>query len=169
MLLEPQKNSWLLQVLTLDYLIDGYLDGDRDKNIFRLADRQVLDLRLASVQFQPASNLVSPMHAVVPWTLVNSESLVAIIPRDAASSASAAQNNTIFKKSFQGEVYIGPYLLRGKVLTVDDSVRILPIYPCFPMMDVEINCLLPGSKLVGLKAPYLLVMTLHRQLIVPAE
>src|ERR1700690_3852889 len=107
MLMEPQKNSWLLQVLTTDYLIDGYMDGDRYKTIFRLSDRQVLDLPLASVQFQPAGNLIAPMHVVVPWTLVNSESLVAIIPRDPASTACAMQNNSFFKQSFQGEVYIG--------------------------------------------------------------
>jgi hypothetical protein len=169
MLLEPQKNSWLLQVLTLDYLIDGYMDGDRDKNIFRLADGKVYDLPLASVQFQPAGNLVALMHAVVPWTLVNSESLVGIIPRDAASTACAMQNNTFFKHSFHAEVYIGPYVLRGTVLAFDNSVRILPMYPGFPMQDVEINCLLPGSKLVGLKAPYMVVQTHHKQLMVPLE
>ncbi len=169
MLLEPQKSSWLLQVLTTDYLIDGYMDGDRDKTIFRLADRRVLDLPLASVQFQPAGNLIAPMHVVVPWTLVNSESLIAIIPRDAASMACAMQNNGIFNQSFQGEVYIGPYVLRGKILTIDNSVRILAMYAAFPMQDVEINCLLPGSKLVGLKAPYLMVLTHHRQLLVPVE
>jgi hypothetical protein len=64
----------LVQVLTLDYLIDGYIDGDRDKNIFRLADGGIYDLPLASVQFQPADNLSAPIHAAAPWTLVNSES-----------------------------------------------------------------------------------------------
>jgi len=167
MLLEPQKSSWLVQVLTLDYLIDGYMDGEMDKNIFRLADKSIPDLRLASVQFQPAGNLVAPLHAVVPWTLVNSESLVAIIPRDAASTTCAMQNNAFFKHPFQGEVYIGPYVLRGKVLAFADTVRILPMYPAFPMQDVEINCLLPGSKLLGLRAPYLAVMSHRRQLLVP--
>jgi hypothetical protein len=166
MLLEPQKSSWLVQVLTLDYLIDGYMDGERDKTIFRLYDENVPDLPLASVQFQPAGSLTGAMHAVVPWVMVHSESLVAIIPRDAASLACAMQNNTFFKQSFQGEVYIGPYVLRGKVLAYDNSVRTLPMYPGFPMQDVEINCLLPGSKLVGLKAPYLVVLTRRRQLMV---
>jgi hypothetical protein len=165
MLLESQKSSWLVQVITLDYLIDGYMDGDRDKYIFRLYDGKVLDLPLASVQFQPAGNLTGGMHTVVPWTMVHSESMVAVIPRDAASLACAMQNNAFYNQSFQGEVYIGPYLLRGKVLVPNDSIRTLPMYPAFPMQDVEINCLLPGSKLVGLKAPYAAVLTHHRQLL----
>ncbi len=169
MLLEPLKSSWLVQVLTLDYLIYGSMDGDRDKYIFRLIDGKVLDLPLASAQFQPAGNLTAPMHAAVPWTMVYSESLVAIIPRDAASTACAMQNNGFFKHPFQGEVYIGPYVMRGKVLASDNSVRLLPMYPGFPMQDVEINCLLPGSKLVGLTAPYIVVVSHHKQLIVPLE
>ena len=166
MLLETQKSSWLVQVLTLDYLIDGYMDADRDKSIFRLVNKEVLDLPLASVQFQPAGNLTAPMHPVVPWTLVYGEQMVAIIPRDPASTACAMQNNSFFNQSFQAEVYIGSFVLRGRVLCSDRSVRVFPMYPAFPMQDVEITCLLPGSKL-AVKAPYLVVMGSHKQLVVP--
>jgi len=167
MLLDPQKTSWLVQVLTLHYLIDGYLDGERDKSIFRLLDKEGVDLPLASVQFQPAGNLAAPMHAVVPWTMVFGQNQVALIPRDAAAVAYAVQNIPAYlKQSFQAEVYAGPYVIRGKLLCSDSSVRVMPTQSIFPMLDVEVTCLLAGSKL-ALKAPYLMVLAAHKELIAP--
>ena len=169
MLLDPPKTPWLVQVLTLHYLIDGYLDSERDKSILRLMDHQAVDLPLASVQFQPAGNLTADMHAVIPWTLISGENQVAILPRDPAAIAYAMQNIPVYlKQSFQAEVYSGPYVIRGRLLCSDSTVRVLPTNPIFPMLDVEVTCLLPGSKM-ALKAPYLMVLPTHKELIVPAE
>ena len=169
MQLEPLKIAWSVQVLTLDYLMDGSMDGGRNKNNLRLVDRVVLDLPLANVSFQPAGNLTAVPRAGAAWTMVFADSLVAIIPRDAASLAAAMQNNAFFNKSFLGEVYVGPYVLRGTVLTSDNSVQVMPMYPAFPMQAVTIDCLLPGSKVAGVTAPYALVLSRHKQLVVPLE
>jgi hypothetical protein len=167
--LETPSTQWAVQVLTLDYLIDGKLDSERDKTSFRLQGHDVSPLPLTSVRFRPTGVLsVSPPPAV-PWVLIYGDQLVAIIPKDEAGLANARQFNTVFKVGVKAEVYAGPYVIRGQVLSPDGSLRVFEGYTGFPVQDAEIKCLIPGAQLGLLKAPYVLVMSRHKQALVPIK
>src|SRR5450759_2688283 len=74
--LEIPSVQWAIQVLTLDYLIDGSLDAERDKNSFRLQGHDVSPLPLTSARFRVAGALsVSPPPAI-PWVLIYGDQLV---------------------------------------------------------------------------------------------
>ena len=59
-LASPSKSQWAVQVLTRDYLIEGNLDGERDKYSFRLVGHDVGTVILTSARFQPTTTLPSP-------------------------------------------------------------------------------------------------------------
>lgn len=167
--LEIPSTQWAVQVLTLDYLIDGSLDSERDKTSFRLQGHDVSPLPLTSARFRPTGVLsVSPPPAV-PWVLIYGDQLVAIIPKDEAGLANARQLNAVFKVGVKAEVYAGPYVIRGEVLSPDGSLRVFEGYTGFPVQDAEIKCLIPGAQLGLLKAPYVLVMSRHKQALVPIK
>ncbi len=113
--LETPKVRWAVQILTVDYLIDGYIDGERDKYSFRLVDHDVSATPVISARFQPTGNLAAPAAPAVPLVVVYGDRLVALIPRDEAGTASAKQANAAFKYFIPAEVYVGPYVIRGKV------------------------------------------------------
>ena len=167
--LEIPSAQWAIQVLTLDYLIDGSLDAERDKNSFRLQGHDVSPLPLTSARFRVAGALsVSPPPAI-PWVLIYGDQLVAIIPKDEASQAAARQMNATFKVAVKAEVYAGPYVIRGEVLSPDGLLRVFEGYTGFPVQNAEIKCLIPGAQLGQLKAPYVLVMSRHKQALVPIK
>jgi len=165
--LESPKSRWAIQVLTLDYLIDGYIDGDRDKYWFRVAGRDVSATPVASARFHPTGNLAVATPPTVPWVLVYGDRLVALIPRDDASTATARQTNAAFKYAVPADVYVGPYVIRGQVLSQDMSLRVFEGYVGFPVQDAEISCLIPGAQLPDLQVPYMLVFSRQKQLLVP--
>ncbi|MGA2505062.1 MAG: hypothetical protein ABSG01_13305 [Anaerolineales bacterium] len=167
--LETPSIKWAIQVLTLDYLIDGSLDADRDKYSFRLLGHDVSPLPVTSARFRPTGALsVSPPPAT-PWVLIYGDQLVAIIPKDDAGLTNARQLNAAFKVAVPAEVYAGPYVIRGQVLSPDGSLRVFEGYTGFPVQDAEIKCLIPGAQLGVLKAPYVLVMSRHKQALVPIK
>lgn len=167
--IESAKSYWAIQVLTLDYLITGYMDADRDKTSFRMAGHDAGSLAVLSAQLQPSGNLDVPVRAPIPWVLVYGDEMVALIPRDEAGNNAAIQTNgSYFKIPIPAEVFVGHYRIRGKVMASDPSLRVFTINMGFPVQDAEIDCLLPGAPLKGLKVPYLLVMSRQKQLVVPA-
>src|SRR3990172_8538899 len=93
-----QKSLWAVQVLTLDYIVDGYFDSesdkldtsvlfkaDRDPNIWEL--EKVYFLSLPSARLQPVGPVNIPINYVVlpKWHMSTMSVFVAIIPRDEAS------------------------------------------------------------------------------------
>ena len=83
---------------------------------------------------------------------------VAIIPRDEASTAFVAKNNTS-KNLIPADIYVGPYIIHGTILSPDNSFSILRYYFNFGVRDAVIDCQLPDTKLQGLKAPFVMVRT----------
>ena len=166
-LASPSRSQWAVQVLTRDYLIEGNLDGERDKYSFRLVGHDVGTVILTSARFQPATTLAVPARPPVPQVLIHGDELVALIPRDEAGTTEDMKNNAPFKYPVPAEVYVGPYVIRGQVLSMDKNLRVFATYVGFVVQDAVVDCLLPGAQLTGLKAPYLLVMSRHKQLVVP--
>jgi hypothetical protein len=167
--LETPSAQWAIQVLTLDYLIDGSLDADRDKNSFRLMGHDVSPVPVTSARFRAAGAYSLPQLPATPWLLIYGDQLVALIPRDEAGLAAARMFNAAFKVAVPAEVYAGPYVIRGQVLSPDGSLRVFEGYTGFPVQDAEIKSLIPGAQLGLLKAPYVLVMSRHKQALIPVK
>jgi hypothetical protein len=164
--LAPPKIPWHVQVLTLDYLVDGYIDGSHDKAYFRTMANVLYNISLANVHFQSTGNQPVPARDAAAWAMLYGEQLVALIPWDEASLATAMQSNVDYKIATQGEVYVGCYLIRGAVLSYDANLSVFGNQRSFPVQNAEITCRLPGAQWSGLKAPYLLVMSQHKQLVI---
>jgi hypothetical protein len=167
--LEPSQKYWSVQILTHDYLIDGYIDGDRDKYIFRLIGHDVSPIPVVSARLRSTGILNIQQREPIQRMVVYGDQLVALIPRDEVSLSAARQTNTAFKVAAPGEVYVGPYMIRGNVMSLDGSLRVFATYTGFVIEDAEITCLTPDSPLTNLTAPYVLVMSRQKQAMLPAE
>ena len=150
-----------MQLLTTNYLVDGHLDGDDpDGPWFLHVQAQemamaTLTLTLASFQPTGGQNIVPTQAA--KWALPSTAQFVAVIPRDEGSRAYCNNRNSSSKHPIPAVVFVGPYVLRGTILSPGTDLDILAGYQTFAMQDVVIDNLAPGSQLKGLAAPYLIV------------
>ena len=165
----PTKIPWQVQILTLDYLVEGHLDSDRDGYPFRLFNHDITPIPLSQARFRPTGDLKLPERPVTPWVLINGDDLVAIIPRDDASVAHAIQVNASDRIASRADVFVGPYVIRGTVHSPHEDLRIFAMRVGFIVRDAEITCLRPDAQLVGLKAPIVLVLSRHKQLVAPID
>ena len=164
--LQPPKIPWHVQALTLDYLVDGYIDGSHDKAYFRAMDNALYNIGLTNVHFQATGSLPVPVRDSAPWAMLYGEQLVALIPCDEASLANAVQLNNGDKVATPAEVYVGSYIIRGTVLSYDANGSVFQSFRSFPVQDAEVICRLPGAQWTGLKTPYLVVMSQHKQFVI---
>ena len=163
----PRKN-WAVDLLTTDFLISGFIDGDHSRRAFQLISGDVSSLAVSSARLQPTGNLGVPDSLSAPWAVAYGDELVAVIPRDQASLDYARQQNADWKNPQPAEVYVGHYLLRGTLLSPAADVRTLAAFTTgFAMQQVQISSLLPGSRLTGLSAPYALVVGGHKHVVRP--
>lgn len=156
---------WAIQVLTPDYLVDGLYDEKQDNStaeFFFKSDAgdslgREASMHLTAVRFQPTRHMTIPASSATDW-FVYSYSFVAIIPRDENSTIYVAKNNN-FKNLIPADIYVGPYLIHGTILSRDKKLSIFRYWFSIAVRDAEIECQLPGAKLQDLKAPFALVRT----------
>ena len=121
-----------------------------------------------AVQIQPTGNLTTPAQSFPEWTLGCCANVVAVIPNDDASRQDAQKAFKDWKYPVNAVVYAGPYRIHGTVLSQKADKFRLPSPPTtaawtdwggggFPIREAEIDCQLPGSKLIGLQVPWLLL------------
>jgi len=155
------KPLWSVQLLTPDYLVDGRLDGDDPTGPWFLTvqpqDREVATLTLSQASVQPTGALTATLPAGGNWLLPSTGQFVAVIPRDEASTAYALKHKGSSQHPIPALVFVGPYAIRGTVLSPDKYLEILSGYQTFLMQDATIDCLAPGSRLSSLSAPYAVV------------
>ena len=158
------KPLWAVQLLTTEYLVDGSLDYDDPTGSWFLqvqaGDLAMATLNLTQARFQPTGGLNVTMPTAAKWTLPSTGLFVACIPRDEASTAYALKHNSSSRNPISAVVFVGPYAIRGTILSPDKNLDILGGYQAFAMEQAVIDCLVPGSRLTGLAAPYLLVRSL---------
>ena len=152
----PPPALMAVRILTLDYLIDGYVE---DQALWPAAGTQ-----LTSVRLEPTGSLVPPASTAANWLLLSTTPVVAGIPRDAASEAYLRKRyDTEFPLPVQ--MYVGPYLIQGKLLRRDattDPFKLAATYKqAVLVQEAVIDCLLPGARLKQLSAPLALVRTEH--------
>ncbi len=163
----PKKN-WAVDLLTTEFLISGFIDGDHHRRAFQLIGGDVSSLALSSARLQPTGNLGLPDSLTAPWAVAYGNTLVVVIPRDRPSLDYAMQQNSDWKNPQPAEVYAGHYLLRGTLLSPAADVRTLAAFTTgFAMQQVQISSLLPGSRLSGLTAPYVLVVGGYKHVVRP--
>jgi len=163
------QSQWVVQVLTLDYLIDGYTDerGSAAGFLHLISYKgKFLSMWLASARLQPTGSQSVPVHQASICTIPLNDAFVGVIPRDEAS-AQYAQNarNDMPLYAVQAEAYVGPYVMRGTLLSPNRNIA--DIDSSFAMQDAEIDCLTPGAQLHGLRVPYIVVHSPLIQAIMP--
>jgi hypothetical protein len=115
------------------------------------------NLLLTAVHIQPTGNLAMPVQSFSKWLWIPGSTLVAIIPNDDASRQAAQQAFKDYKSPVGAVVYVGPYRIRGSLLS-DRPDRPSPSRASLlPLQGAEIDSQLPGGKPTGLQASWLLL------------
>ena len=150
------KQQCAMQILTLDYLIDGTVDLDDElicifeggSGYYEARDT----LTITSARIQPAGNLTTPTTYAPQWMLSSRGGVVAFIPQDETGTQAllkAAPGKTF---SFRAVIYAGPYIIQASLLPGDLFERSAFIHA----QDAEINCQVPGAQLKAFTAPWIL-------------
>jgi hypothetical protein len=154
---------WAVTVLTLDYLIDGQIDGSNPLQaaVFNRnnVEAGLAPLTLTSIQVQPTGSLAVPSDHLSSWTIAFNQTVIGMIPRDEKSAAEFVKYNTL-KNTVTAEMVVGPYFIRGTVfhrLNADTLFRLAEAD--LAMRDIEIDRITPDSKLKGQKVPFMIVRT----------
>ena len=121
---------WTIQVLTLDFLLEGRILTDpitdvkwTDPYILKayehnyIYDSSVDLVFLTETQFQPAGNLQTTDDLGTD-RVINVQNSIAFIPRDEASTTYLERHNK-FNSLINADMYIGSYLIRGKIWNPD--------------------------------------------------
>ncbi len=163
----PKKN-WAVDVLTTDYLISGYLDGDRNALAFQLMGGDFSSLILTNAKLTPTGADAAPDSLSAPWVVAYGDTLVAVIPRDPASLQYAMARNGDWKHPQPAEIHAGHYLVRGTILSPANDVRTFAAYTTgFIVQQAAITSLLPGARFAGLSAPYVMFVGRHKHFVRP--
>lgn len=159
-------SRWAIQLLTTEYLIEGF--GNPDYLYFDNSALEDLDaITLDTAHVLPVNSQAMSGFSCQKWYGLYNSTLVAIIPRDDESLGALQEAMSDYEYSFRVELFVGPYILRGMFMSEEEDSPECPfkyegdsyIY----MTDVEIESLLPGSKLGKLFAPAAVIngMLLH--------
>jgi hypothetical protein len=166
------KPLWRLQLLTGEYLIEGCFNPDENKvgsaDIFEMTCENVLDgggieafhrLGLTNVEIQPTGVLSLPEQSYAEWGMTDFDQVIAVIPRDEASLQAAQKAFQEYRYPLRAEIYAGPYRLRGKILSDSTIPRRSPFLmnQIVPLVEAEIDNRLPGARLSGLRADWMLL------------
>jgi hypothetical protein len=166
------KPLWRLQLLSEEYLVEGSFNQDEFKvgsaDIFEMSCENVLDgggieafhrLSLTDVTLNVTGLLSLPELRYPEWNTAVFEQVIAVIPRDPASLQAAQKAFREYRYPLPVEIYAGPYRLRGQLLSDSSIPRRSPFLmnQVVPLVEAEIDNLLPGAKLSGLRSAWLLL------------
>jgi hypothetical protein len=154
------ETLWIFQILTTEYLVEGQLPPDKDFFSFCQTDHPADSIEiLTHVQLQPAGVLSTPSQILPNWRPSYGKMIVAIIPRDNASIEAAKKAYEDYITFVRAELYAGSYLIRGDLMSnLDDKEIDFDEQSGFlPVINAEIDHLLPGAKLHSYRVPWLLL------------
>jgi hypothetical protein len=149
--------GWAVQVLTMDYIISGYLPPVDMPLVGSLNVPTQPTLTLAQAQLRAIE--AQAASTTLPEITVPKAAIVALIPRDEASARSAAAQMP--GSSQRALIYAGPYLLRAAFrLAGDMHMRILFGASAGTMLAVSeavITCLRSGSVFPEQTVPVVII------------
>ena len=153
----PQR----VQVLTLDYLIDGTADLS-GQNLIRIFELTDVTMRAARGDAEPA-----PRGST--WAIGETyDGLIAVAPVDEEGFEALAGYADTGKHEIPADVFTGPYRVRGTILAPVDEAASLANLGRLMLRDVEVDCLAPGSTLGTWRPPSALLFMSRLQGIVLA-
>lgn len=149
--------GWAVQVLTMDYIVSGYLPPVDMPLVGSLNVPTQPTLTLAQAQLRAIE--AQAASTTLPEITVPKAAIIALIPRDEASARSAAAQMP--GSSQRAVIYAGPYLLRAAFhLAGDMHMRILFGASAGIMLAVSeatITCLKAGSMFPEQSAPVVII------------
>jgi hypothetical protein len=169
---KQSKPPYNVQLLTTEYLIEGWIAPEEYEvggdNVFSQAARLEEDeggidafqaIRMTDVKIRPTGILDSPEETFQEWDLSVLDGVVAIIPLDQACLKVMQKAFKDFRYPVEARIYIGPYLIRAKLLSSSTQRDLSPFATSqlIPLEDAEIDCLVQGSKLKGFRVPWLIL------------
>ena len=169
---QTTKTPWTIEILTTEYLVSGSVRAEDYKtggdDLFAMASLGDLsdsgidafqNLRMFDVRVQPTGNLVTQEQVFSEWEFPMLDLVVAIIPRDQVSLQAAQKAFKDYRHPMDVVVYVGPYLIRAKLMSDDQDKNRSPfaMTQLLPLTDAIIDCQLPGAKLQRLAVPWLLL------------
>jgi hypothetical protein len=158
------SSPWAIQVLTLDYLIDGVINPNIATNLSFLqvsfTSTPSGSLSLKSTMVQPTGSAEAPTGNISRWLVSFKPGLIGVIPRSEPGRAYVLKH-TGGDYPCAAELRIGPYAIRGTLLSPYKPRDIANITGdlSFAMQDVEIDCVSADGKLKGLKASVMVLCT----------
>jgi hypothetical protein len=105
----PRPAGWAVQVLTADYLISGYLQPVDMPLVGSLNIPTQPTLTLTQAQLRAVTG--QSVSETLPEITIPKTAIIALIPRDEASTRSAAAQMP--PSSQRAVIYAGPYLIRA--------------------------------------------------------
>jgi hypothetical protein len=149
--------AWLLEALTDRYVVRGSADPDDQSSAMMFLTAQfkqapLTRLRLGAPQVQAVGGGPAPTPSAA-WTFAYGSALVALLPRDEASSARAL--DAAAKASGPAVAYVGPHRIAG-TLRAGGNPELAAQQPSFVMTDAQVV----GAEPVAIApAPVLVVFT----------
>ena len=153
--------SHRVQVLTLDYLIDGTAELS-GQNLIRI-------FTLTGVTMRAARGSAAPDPGGSTWTIGEEyDGLIAVAPLDAAGHEALEGYADTGKHELRADVFTGPYRVRGTILAPNDDPAVLANLGRLMVREPEIECLAPGATLGTWRPPSALLFMSRLQGIVAA-
>jgi hypothetical protein len=158
---------WAVRLLTPEYVVDGYSDNAAHPESWPFFGPQGSTahpglLWLDGPRFTAVAAGGSVPANVRQWVVPYSSSYVAVLPNDAASLAAARKSAEGHKFSFAAVLTVGPYSIRGQLMSEYEAVSNLGMMAgrlSLAVQEAEIECRLPQSPLAAFKAPLVVVRT----------
>ncbi|HEY7632449.1 MAG TPA: hypothetical protein VH817_17220 [Thermoleophilaceae bacterium] len=140
-----------VQVLTLDYLVEGTADFS-GQNFIRF-------IYLTDVTMRSASGSAAPAPRGTTWAVGETmRGVIGFIGRDEAGIEKVREWGNAGKDELAADIYTGPYRVRGTLLSpVGDDAKALANLAPIVLRDAEVECLAPGSTLGSWQAPAILL------------
>jgi len=160
------KRTWAVQILTRDYLVAGQLQpriDDADEyftDLLRLlkqgTEHNHYPLPLLNAEVRPASNVAAPARTYAQWSISLGPNVIAFIPGDDDSRGALRKQFDNFKHPFPATLYAGYYQVQATLLA-DSILGWSELQSFLPLVDAQIDCLLPGAQLTHWQVPWLLL------------
>jgi hypothetical protein len=151
--------SHRVQVLTLEYLIDGTVELS-GQNLIRL-------FVLTDLSMRAARGATPPEPGGSTWAIGEDYGgLIAVAPLDAAGHEALERYASTGKHEVQADVFTGPYRVRGTILAPDDDPSVLANLGRLMVREPEVECLAPGATLGTWRPPSALLFMSQLQGIV---
>ena len=151
---------WVLQLLTLNYLIEGSMLPNGEVSTLLAGGPHYYESRyvttLTNVKVQATGNHTTQDFFAPEWTVEHRGGLVGLIPRNEACTQDMLKLTQGKKLVFRAVIYAGPYVIRA-TLEQPAPTHAFETYAFMPAKDAQIDCQLPGARLVGFRVPLMVV------------